>query len=465
MIITAGKTNVSVFVYFVDDDGGTAPGEPTTGLLFSDIETGGSASYARQGGARVDLTLKTLASASADHDDGGFILVDDTNMPGLCRVDFPDAAFATGVDQVVIQLVAASAKNTVMRPLLVDLQTTASDVWNALLTGATFNIATSAGKRLRQIEQSFVITSGTAQAGGAASITLESGESASTGIFDGDRVIIVGGLGIGEHGIITSYDGGTKVATMSQNWVIQPDNTSEYELTPADVDVETWQHVVVTNSPTTNMPEVDVASVSDDSTAADNLELDYDGTGFDKSNSTIGTTTTNTDMVGTDDAALATDLATAQADLDILTGADGVNLLSATQASIDAIEADTDELQGDWVNGGRLDLILDIIAADTTTDIPALIAALNDLSAAQVNAEVVDVMDVDTITLPGQVAPPLTPTHRQAIGHLFKMYRNKGEQTATEKRILADDESTVDQKWPVSDDGATFTKGEIVVGP
>ncbi len=30
----------------------------------------------------------------------------------------------------------------------------------------------------------------------------------------------------------------------------------------------------------------------------------------------------------------------------------------------------------DWINGGRLDLILDIIAADTTTDIPALIATL-----------------------------------------------------------------------------------------
>jgi hypothetical protein len=43
---------------------------------------------------------------------------------------------------------------------------------------------------------------------------------------------------------------------------------------------------------------------------------------------------------------------------------------------IAAILADTNELQTDWVNGGRLDLILDIIAADTTTDIPALI---NDL--------------------------------------------------------------------------------------
>jgi enamine deaminase RidA (YjgF/YER057c/UK114 family) len=41
---------------------------------------------------------------------------------------------------------------------------------------------------------------------------------------------------------------------------------------------------------------------------------------------------------------------------------------------VDLILADTGELQTDWVQGGRLDLILDIIAADTTTDIPALIA-------------------------------------------------------------------------------------------
>ena len=34
----------------------------------------------------------------------------------------------------------------------------------------------------------------------------------------------------------------------------------------------------------------------------------------------------------------------------------------------------TSELQTDWVDGGRLDLILDIVAVDTTTDIPALIA-------------------------------------------------------------------------------------------
>jgi hypothetical protein len=76
---------------------------------------------------------------------------------------------------------------------------------------------------------------------------------------------------------------------MSENWVITPDATSEYELTPADADVETWQHTVVTTSSTSAKPEVDVFSVSDDATAADNVELDYDGTGYAKTNSTIGT--------------------------------------------------------------------------------------------------------------------------------------------------------------------------------
>ena len=143
------------------------------------------------------------------------------------------------------------------------------DVWDEVLTGATHNVATSSGRRLRQLEASFVITAGTAQAGTANTITLAAGESATDDIFQGDRVIIVAGTGIEEHGIITVYNGTTKVATMSQNWVITPDATSEYELSPADVDVETWQHVSVTSSSTTNLPEVDAKSISDSTAAAD----------------------------------------------------------------------------------------------------------------------------------------------------------------------------------------------------
>ncbi len=55
----------------------------------------------------------------------------------------------------------------------------------------------------------------------------------------------------------------------------------------------------------THEAEVDVLRISGDAAAADNLENDYDGTGYAKANSTIGTCTANTDMVGTNSAALA----------------------------------------------------------------------------------------------------------------------------------------------------------------
>lgn len=197
----------------------------------------------------------------------------------------------------------------------------------------------------------------------------------------------------------------------------------------------------------------------------------------------VDTTTTNTDMRGTDSAATASALATAQADLDIITGADGVNLLSATQASIDAIEADTNELQGDWVNGGRLDLILDAIKAvtdnlpdsgalttidsnidailvDTGTTIPAQISGLNNLSAAQVNAEVLDVLNTDTFAELSSI-PAAATTLTNMIRLLYSLARNKTTQTATTFTLRNDADSGNIGTSTVSDDGTTATKGEM----
>jgi len=145
MIVTAGSSNVSVYFYIVQDASATSPGEPVTGLLFSDIETGGSASYVRQGAVRTDLTLITLSGASAAHADGGFILVDDTNMPGLYRCDYPDAAFATAVDQVMLQIVVASGKNAVASPIFVEI--TDVDLRDSVRGGMTAlpNAAADAG--------------------------------------------------------------------------------------------------------------------------------------------------------------------------------------------------------------------------------------------------------------------------------------------------------------------------------
>jgi hypothetical protein len=55
----------------------------------------------------------------------------------------------------------------------------------------------------------------------------------------------------------------------------------------ARVDVGSWLGTAVTLSATTTKPEVDVASISDDATAANNAELAFDGTGYGFTGSTM----------------------------------------------------------------------------------------------------------------------------------------------------------------------------------
>ena len=106
-------------------------------------------------------------------------------------------------------------------------------------------------------------------------------------------------------------------------------------------------------------------------------------------------------------------------------------------ADINAILTDTNELQGDWTNGGRLDLILD-----------ATLAMLDDAR-----------------TEPGQGAPPVNPDAMTKLDYLYKFLRNKIETTATTISVYDDAGSTVDQKSTIADNDTTFTRGEFGTGP
>lgn len=66
---------------------------------------------------------------------------------------------------------------------------------------------------------------GTAQAGAATTITLAAGAPAT---LSGNTITLTGGTGSGQTRIIASYDGGTRVATVTQEWDTIPDNTSQY---------------------------------------------------------------------------------------------------------------------------------------------------------------------------------------------------------------------------------------------
>lgn len=355
-------------------------------------------------------------------------------------------------------------------------------VWDEVLTGATHNVQNSAGKRLRDATGN-VVTSGTAQAGGTASITLATAASSTNGTYDPAIIWITAGTGVGQARLITQYVGSTRVATVDRDWRVVPDATSEYEVivstntlstneglaqggtstsitlnaaASAVNDTYAGQTVVLrtgtgqdqsrvvesyngttkvatVTTPWVTTPDTTtgyimwpigrarIASIEDDAItsaafsatalAAINAEVDtaiadydpptnaemvartlaaadyFDPTADPVARVTlVDTTTANTDMRGTDNAALATALATAQTDLDTLTGADGVTLatsqpnyapatataLATVDTVVDGIKAVTDLL---LTATGTID---NSLADATTTVFKTNLVAVND---------------------------------------------------------------------------------------
>lgn len=103
-IIAKGATSQSIYVVVLDSTSTT--GARKTGLVFNTSSLTGY--YVRNQGSATAITLATLAAANSAYSSGGFKEVDATNMPGVYRVDVPDAAFATGADSVVVTLKGAT---------------------------------------------------------------------------------------------------------------------------------------------------------------------------------------------------------------------------------------------------------------------------------------------------------------------------------------------------------------------
>lgn len=87
--ITRSTTDVSIDVMLVQDNSGTNPGDPITGLVYDSTNL---VCYYREGptGALTQLTLATLANAQAAHSDGGFVEISSSNAPGMYRLDLSD---------------------------------------------------------------------------------------------------------------------------------------------------------------------------------------------------------------------------------------------------------------------------------------------------------------------------------------------------------------------------------------
>lgn len=357
MLVAGGATSVTTYFALRL----TADGTAATGLTITNIDL----QYVRSGVApvaKVDATA--LAATDSAWDDNKAIEIDATDQPGLYRVDWPNAAFAAGVREVILSVKVATAFTEHLRveidgevnvvewagtdvvagaipaaaadaagglpisdaggldldslidalvltsatietvtsqtvfvlpatadavdddayngavavfidgtdpnqksirlvtdydagtrkvtvsaapdftittsdTLTILASATAAQVWDRILTGNTHNIATSAGRRLRQIEAAFVLHSGTAQDGGDNTITLDTGASSIDDFYNHARVVITEGTGIEQERIIVDYVGSTRVATIAPPWVTNPVNGSVFEVEPALSHAET----------------------------------------------------------------------------------------------------------------------------------------------------------------------------------------------------------------------------------
>ena len=279
----------------------------------------------------------------------------------------------------------------------------ADQVWDEILTGALHNTATSAGRRLRELS-ALSLHSGTAQSGTSTTITLAAGADGGDGIYNRNLIIIIGGTGAGQTRTIADYNNTTKVCVIDRNWRINPDATSEYQILADDTPLVVDQGIAQAGTATTITLRDYASSIND--TYLCNIVIIIGGTGRGQARLVGGyngtskvitlcgdnwiTNPDNTSVYvvipyGTTCASCMGTSALAQINTEVDTvlntaipaspGADSVNervkaidILSEASGNGDlaAILADTNELQTDWANGGRLDLIIDALALEAT---------------------------------------------------------------------------------------------------
>lgn len=341
--------------------------------------------------------------------------LDAANMPADIDAILAD----TGTDGVLLAATATSAQ-------LVD------DIWDEVLTAATHNVSTSSGRRVRQLSDIVILDGTSPDTGGTANtairIELNGDASANDGAYDPAIVTIVEGTGAGQSRQIFEYDGANKYAYINRDWKDVPDNTSIYIVIAHSGDTHVNEGLATGGGNSTITLNA-LASSVDDTYVGQNVFL-FAGTGQDQSR-TI-TAYNGTSKVATLDRDWETNPAANATVYGILPTGDHV----VVDANIDLILADTNELQTDWADGGRLDLILDSIL----------------------------VMLDDPRAEPGQGAPGVNPDAMTKLDYLYKSWRNKKDNDGSTTQLYADDGSTVDQKQTTSEAAGTVTKAEWETG-
>lgn len=150
-----------------------------------------------------------------------------------CRSVLSPAAYFLDIMRITDDYITDPNSTTI--PTGMRLETRRPDLFNLLLTCDNTNdplpFLQIVNKILEtRLAQDLVVTTGQVQAAAAGTVTLASNASSENNAYVGMYLNISSGTGVGQVSMVRSYDGATKVATLTDNWKKIPDTTSVYTI-------------------------------------------------------------------------------------------------------------------------------------------------------------------------------------------------------------------------------------------
>lgn len=231
------------------------------------------------------------------------------------------------------------------------------------------------------------------------------------------------------------------------------------------VNVTAWNDTAVATPATAGIPDVNVKNIDNDAASASGTVTFPNATLASTTNITGGTITTATNLTTNNDKAGYSLAAGEHTNIaaDAQTGLTAQGYTTTRAGYLDTLNGLVAAI---WASVTRTITGGTITTNNDKTDyalsgagVTAVQSGLSTLNAAQVNAEVLDVLTVDTFAEVTS-APAATSSIKDKIGWLFKLARNLRKTTSTTDSVYNDAGAVVDSASTISDDGTTFTRGE-----
>lgn len=379
--------------------------------------------------ANTDIKLVADGGASADKNSGGAT----HRVNGVYGITF-DATDTAAVGELEISIVVAGAlpvwhKFVVLEAVVYDMlfadgavgynsSAVVASVTGAVgsVTGAVGSVTGAVGSVTGNVGGNVVGTVASV-VGAVGSVTGNVGGNVVGSVASVTAAVTVGTINAGVITATAIADGALTAAKFAAGafdavWTVAARTLTSFGTLAADV----WAVAARTLTAATNITSTGTATFT------------QTGDAFVRLGAPAGAS------VSADIAAVKAQTAAIETD----TGTDIPATLTTIDGKIDVIDANVDT----------------VLTNQTTINTNVLTRA----TPADVNAQVLDVLNVDTFGEPTG-APPATSTLVQKLGRVYMALRNGVTVTATDKTFL-DDSGAAEWKKPLSDDGTTYTEGE-----